>query len=127
MIQASQEKKDTQHILPLDSFPIYSRKVSKKIHSRKGRIEGDCAPGGDFTGFPSSLGASSAPEVGEGPRFRQAVYIPMPTGGIFGRLGLFLPTPELQSGSVYRCCCGFDGRRRGGEDVFQHLWKSMHR
>ena len=30
MIQASQGKKDSQHILPLDSFPIYSRKLSKK-------------------------------------------------------------------------------------------------
>ena len=52
-----------------------------------------------------------------GPRFCHAVYIPIPTRCVFGRVGLVLSTLELRSGSVYWCCCDFGGRRRGGEGV----------
>ena len=73
-----------------------------------------------FRWFPfASGGLVGSGGCGE-PQFRRAVYIPVSIRSVFSRLGLFLPSPVLRRGPVYRRLCCSDGRRRGGEDVF-HL------
>ena len=64
-----------------------------------------------FRWFPLASGGLDGTGGWGEPRFRRAVYIPVSTRCVFGRVGLDPSIPEMRSGFLYWCYCGFGDRR----------------